>query len=123
VADTDLALAAGVPAVVLVPTLDVAAGEAVEFTLTVTNAGDESVALTFRDGLTADFTVLDGDREVWRWSDDRMATQAVRHEELAPGESLVAEAAWHDPAPGAHVAVAELRAAGTDCEARAGFEV
>lgn len=103
--------------------LDVAVEGAVRFELTVVNAGDGAVSLTFRDGGTADFVVLDGDREVWRWSDGRAFAQVVRTVDLASGEQFTAEGEWTDPAPGEYEAVGELRAADRDCSAQAPLSV
>lgn len=107
-------------------TLAVDAGpDAVEFSLTVANAGTEPVEVTYRSGLHADVTVLAGEdeREVWRWSDGRMFTQAIETEALAPGESVRYTARWEDPSSGEYAAVANLEATDADVEERAEFTV
>ena len=95
--------------------LTVTAGDGVSFELTVANAGPEPVAVTFRDGLRADFAVRtrDGD-EVWRFSDGRMVTQVLSEAEFAPGEAATFTETWPDPDPGDYTAVGELRLAGAD---------
>ena len=97
--------------------------EAVEFALTVTNADTEPVDVTYRSGLHADFAVREDDREVWRWSDGRMFTQAIETETLAPGESVRYAARWENPSPGEYAAVASLEATDADVAARAEFVV
>jgi hypothetical protein len=108
------------------------AADAVEFAFTVENAGDDPVELTFPNGMTADVAVFEaagGDAEdpaddaVWRWSDGRMFTQALRTETLGPGESLAEELAWSDPSPGTYTAEATLAAADVDADERTAFEV
>jgi hypothetical protein len=116
--------------------LAVAVGaDAVEFALTVENAGDDPVELTFRNGMTADVAVfadtaggdpdatLGDDAPVWRWSDGRMFTQAIRTETLTPGESLTEELAWSDPPAGTYTAEATLEASEAEIGERAAFDV
>lgn len=100
-----------------------ASDDAVAFTFVVTNAGDEAVELEFRNGLAADFVVLDGETAVWRWSDGRMFTQALWSEPLAPDGSVTYEAAWEASDPGAYEALATLEASNADVAARTSFEV
>ena len=90
----------------------------VSFTFTVANDGDDPVTLSFRDACTADFAVLDGETERWRWSQGRMFTQALQSESLDPGESVTYEGEWQNPDTGTHTAVATLEAENHDCEAR-----
>jgi hypothetical protein len=101
--------------------VDVDAG--IRFEFVVTNRDDEPAELQFRTGQAAEFVVTDDDGEVWRWSDGRVFTQALRRETLGPGDSVMHEAAWPDPPPGAYHAVATLAAEHADVEARARFEV
>jgi hypothetical protein len=118
--------------------LDVSVDDDVSFTLTVTNPTTEHVELTFRNGQTADVVVRAdgvgdeagvgaGDGElhdvVWRWSDGRMFTQAIRTETLAPGEQAREEMTWEDPAPGSYTAVATLEANDASAHAENEFEV
>jgi len=119
----------------LVPSLAVTVDDGVTFVFTVENTGQESVELTFRNGMTADVAVfadtagddpdaLPGDdAPVWRWSDGRMFTQALRTETLAPGESLTEELVWPDPSAGTYTAEATLEASEAEIGERATFDV
>ena len=65
----------------------VSAGETIHLHLSFVNAGDQQTRLPFSSGRTHDAVVLGNDgREVWRWSDGRMFTQALTEISLAPGE-------------------------------------
>jgi Intracellular proteinase inhibitor len=64
------------------------------FSLQVTNTTAAPVALDFRTGQEFDFVVLRGTEEVWRWSGDRMFTQALRTDTLAAGETRTYSASW-----------------------------
>jgi hypothetical protein len=118
--------------------LDVRVDDGVTFAFTVTNPTTEHVALTFRDGQTADVIVRDndvkdgrsvetGDGElrdvVWRWSDGRAFTEAIRRSTLAPGEQAREEMTWENPIPGSYTAVAMLEAGDASVHARTVFEV
>jgi hypothetical protein len=94
----------------------------VVFDFTVENVGDDPEEITFRSGLSADFAVVDGDDEIWRASDGRMFTQALRTETVAAGDSETFSESWDDPEPGEYTVVATLNA-GTDAEARTDFSV
>lgn len=80
----------------LLPSVQAAAqGDSVEFLLQVTNTTDSTVDLVYPTGQSFDFVVSDSaGREVWRWSADRMFTQAVRQEGLAPGETITHSVVW-----------------------------
>lgn len=97
-------------------------GDAVAFELTVENADAGSLDLAFRSGMLADFAVLDGDVEVWRWSEGRMFTQALQTRSLDPGETKTVEAEWPDPDPGDYEVVATL-ASDPGVEVRESFSV
>ena len=105
-------------------TLTVSRGDdIVDFELVVTNAGSEPEELEFRSGFTADFAVLDGETETWRWSEDKVFMQSLRSETLDPGEETRYEGTWSDPSPGEHTAVATLQAEGRDVRAEQRFSV
>jgi hypothetical protein len=74
-----------------------AGGGTVQFVLQVTNVSEGPVELHFPSGQSFDFVVRQGGREVWRWSGDRMFTQALRFETLAVGETRTYEASWTPP--------------------------
>ena len=76
-------------------------GDSARLVLQVTNASEAAVPLQFASGQSYDFAVLDGAREVWRWSADRMFTQALRNETLAAGETRRYAEIWH-PAAALH---------------------
>jgi hypothetical protein len=99
------------------------AADHVSFVFTVENEGSETETLSFRDACTADFAVLDGDDERWRWSQGRMFAQVLQSEELAPGESVTYEGGWGNPEGGEHTAVATLEADNQECEVRTEFSV
>lgn len=88
------------------------AGKPVVFSLKVTNATDEAVTLTFSSGQSGDVVLLrDGD-EAYRWSAERLFTEAIRKEPLGPGERRVYR--LEEPAlavePGDYELVASLAA-------------
>ena len=100
-------------------------GSTLRFTLEVTNVGRKNVELTFPDGQTHDFAVLDGaGREVYRWSADRMFTQSVQNRTIEGGETLhIAEHATPTLPPGSYVAVATLRSTNFPEQERVAFEL
>ncbi|USZ67913.1 BsuPI-related putative proteinase inhibitor [Halorussus salilacus] len=95
----------------------------VEFEYEVENVGDDPEEVTFRSGLSADFAVLRDGEEVWRASEGRMFTQALRTETIDAGATETFSGAWDDPDPGDYTVVATLNATGDDAEARAEFSV
>ena len=61
--------------------------------LHVVNNGKKRVELTFPTGQTHDFVILDtAGREVWRWGNGRMFTQALRNKLLGAGGTMELEA-------------------------------
>jgi hypothetical protein len=72
-------------------------GAGVNLVLQVTNTAEAPVDVEFRSGQSFDFAVLDGDRELWRWSRGQMFTQALRTERWAAGETRSYEAVWQPP--------------------------
>lgn len=96
----------------------------VTFVFRVENTGDSPVGLTFSSGQTADVSVSEQGREetVWRWSADRMFTQAIRQRTLDPGEEIREELRWRDPSAGEYVARGGL-AANRSVEAETVFSV
>ncbi|MFB6096709.1 MAG: BsuPI-related putative proteinase inhibitor [Haloferacaceae archaeon] len=99
------------------------AADAVEFVLTVSNPDPDPVELRFRSSLAVDFAVLDGEREVWRYSDGRAFAQQLRTDRLEPGESPLASATWRACAPGEYRVRATLRAENQPLEWEASFSV
>lgn len=103
-------------------TIDVSP-DAVSFEFTVVNGGTDPVELTFRSGKIADIAVYADGGPVWRWSDGRMFTQALRTDSLAPGESFTHAAEWVDPEPGEYTAEATLEATNHELPTRRAFVV
>src|SRR6187551_1554003 len=63
--------------------------KSIRFALDVTNRTKKDVELTFPDGQTHDFAVLDSiGREVYRWGARRMFTQSVQNRTIDSGETL-----------------------------------
>lgn len=83
----------------LLPSLQAySAGNEVTLVLQVTNTTGRPVDLNFSSGQQFDFWIEGEGRELWRWSDDQMFTQALYHLPLAAGETLRYEATWEPPA-------------------------
>jgi hypothetical protein len=103
--------------------LDVTVLDGVTLALHVTNASGRLVELRFPDGQVYDFAVLDGEgREVWRWSADRMFTQALQTKQLDPNETLSVEERWDAQGhAGRFTAVATLRSTNFPVEQRVDF--
>ena len=102
-------------------TLNVTVDEDVVFVFHVVNTGPEPVDLTFRSGQSADVSVYAEDDElVWRWSSDKMFTQAIETETLEPEQTLERVYTWENPPSGDYTAVAALEA---DVEVDARTEV
>lgn len=68
--------------------------DSVQFLLQVTNTSADPVTLEFGSGQSFDFIVSREGQEVWRWSADRMFTQALRSEVLGASETRSYRATW-----------------------------
>jgi hypothetical protein len=99
--------------------------KSIRFALDVTNPTKKDVELTFPDGQTHDFIVLDSvGREVYRWGEGRMFTQSVQNRTIDGGETMhIVEQATIDLPPGSYVAVAKLRSTNFPVQERVPFEV
>jgi len=107
----------------LATTLDVSVSSGVTLALHVTNKSDSKVELRFPNGQTHEFLILDASgREVWRWSVDRMFTQALQTRLLDSDETLTVEGRW-DPGAvsGKFTAVAKLTSTTHKVEKRVEF--
>lgn len=94
------------------------------FAFHVANDGAKKLELLFANGLTHDVVVLDSvGREVWRWSDGRLFTQAVQSKVLRASDRLAFEEAWENAAPGRYTAVATLASSNFPVEHRVAFTV
>lgn len=100
-------------------------GGVVVFNLRLTNESGRRLELNFPDGYTHDVTVLDAaGREVWRWSDGRLFTQAMRNKLLGADESFEVRERWSpDGRRGTFTAVVELRSTNFPIAERAGFRL
>jgi len=81
------------------------------FTLSVRNNTSKMLELRFPDGQTHDFVVKDfAGREIWRWSQGRMFTSAMRSETLKGKGGTAFEESWDSKGQhGSFTAVAVLR--------------
>jgi hypothetical protein len=69
--------------------------EKLRFTLSVKNNTPKMLELRFPDGQTHDFVVKDfAGKEVWRWSEGRMFTSAMRSETLKGKGETSFEESW-----------------------------
>ena len=95
------------------------------FSLEVSNVSKKSVELTFPDGQTHEFAVLDSaGREVYRWGATRMFTQSLQNRTIEGGETLrLAEQASPSLPQGSYVAVATLRSSNFPMTERVAFEL
>ena len=104
--------------------LDVTVGpNAVSFSFTVTNTGDDPVDLQFTDGCKADFVVRQDGRERWRYSDGRMFVQVLSTDTLESGEGVTYDCDWDAHSEGSFTAEAELQARNKECTATRSFTV
>ena len=85
--------------------------EKLRFSLNVRNNTSKMLELRFPDGQTHDFVVKDfTGKEIWRWSQGRMFTSAMRSETLkGKGETSFAESWDIDGQHGTFTAVAILK--------------
>jgi|SRR5512132_391541 hypothetical protein len=81
------------------------------FSLSVRNNTTKMLELRFPDGQTHDFVVKDfAGKEVWRWSEGRMFTSAMRSETLKGKGETVFEESWSSKGEhGSFTAIAVLR--------------
>ena len=103
--------------------LDVSVKEGVGFVFHVTNNSSKAIELTFPSGQTHDFYVVDAvGREVWRWSGERMFTQALRNTVLDAGETKSFDGKWDAAGQrGTFTAIATLKSTNHPVETRVEF--
>ena len=108
----------GAPA--LATTLELAVSSSIDLRLHVTNGTSKKIELTFPNGQTHDFYILDASgREVWRWSTGRMFTQSVQNKLIDAGGTVSFADRWNGPlAPGTYTAVAVLLSSSHPTEQR-----
>jgi hypothetical protein len=105
--------------------LDVKIRDGIEFSFRVTNNAARKLELLFPSGQTHELVVVDSvGREVWRWSEGRMFTQALQNKVLASSATISWKAAWRaEVPPGRYVAIASLMSENKPLEERVEFEV
>lgn len=102
----------------LTSTLSVAPIETgIQFTLTVTNEGEDRIELVFPSGQRFDIVVEDGGEECWRYSDGRAFVQMLGTETLEPGSSRSYDALWEAAPAGEYEVRGMLTANTVDVEA------
>lgn len=91
----------------------------------VTNSTENPIELRFPTGQTHDFVVLDSaGTEVWRWSADRMFTQALQTRSLGVGASATYEERWQPQgARGTFTAIGRLVSSNLPIEQRVEFSL
>jgi hypothetical protein len=87
-------------------------GKTVRFALRVVNIAGKTAELTFPSSKQYDFWVTRGNDEIWRWSDDRLFTQAVEKETIDPQSLLTLSEPWVAGPAGEYVVHGELHAEG-----------
>ena len=97
----------------------------VRFALHVTNRADKNVELMFPSGQTHEFAVQDSiGREVWRWSEGRMFTQALQSKLLVGEETTTYAESWQPGTrSGRYTVIATLRSSSHTVEQRTDFIV
>ena len=95
----------------------------VEFKLDVRNNTKRMVELRFPNGMTHDFGVFDeSGKEVWRWSNGRLFTQAIQNKLVKSNDSAVFADKWSGRnAHGKFTAVAILSSENHPVEQRVEF--
>ena len=104
---------------------DVKIRDGIEFDFRVTNNAARKLELLFPTGQTHEVVVVDSlGREVWRWSEGRMSTQALQNKLVESSATLAWQAAWRSEVPaGRYVAIASLLSENKPLEERVTFEV
>jgi len=89
-----------------------AADSQIRLALHVMNDGKKRVELIFPSGQTYDFAIVDSlGREMWRWGNGRMFTQALHNRTLSSGEMMEIEETLVSAKlpPGRYIARASLK--------------
>jgi hypothetical protein len=63
-------------------------GETMAIALTVLNTGSSLLEITFTSGQKYDFYLYNGAKLIWKWSRDKMFTQALSNLTLVPNKPL-----------------------------------
>lgn len=109
----------------LASSLDVSVAEGVRLALHITNSSTQPIEVQFSSGQTHDFAIADSaGREIWRWGDGRMFTQALQAQALAPGQSVTFEERWEPAgATGRFTVVGRLMSSNLPVEKRLEFSL
>jgi hypothetical protein len=116
---------AGNTAQTLAGKFDVAVANGVHLAFHVSNGAAKAVELNFPNGHTYDFVVTDTTgREIWKWSDGRLFTQAMQNKVLGREESVAYRADW-DPGTrrGTYIAMVSLRSENHPMEQQIRFDI
>jgi hypothetical protein len=107
----------------LASSLNVTVRDGVNFALELRNNTNRMVELRFPSGMTHDFFVLDeSGKEVWRWSNGRMFTQALQNKLIKSKDNAVFTDTWiPSNAHGKFTAVAVLASDNHPVEERVEF--
>jgi hypothetical protein len=98
------------------------AKQEVRFALDVTNVGGKHVELSFPNGRSYDFVVVDSiGRAVWQWSNGHMFTQGVQNKQLGTGDTMSVDESWKPSQPGHYTAIATLNSSNYPVEERVEF--
>lgn len=92
----------------------VQAGQNVRLTLRLVNNAGTPQKLTFNSGQLYDFWVDRNDKEVWRWSEERVFTQQVTERTIDGQTSMSFSESWAAAGRGSYRAHAKLIAEGFD---------
>jgi hypothetical protein len=104
--------------------LDVNVRGGVTFTLRVTNTSNKKLELQFPSGQTHDIVVADASgKEVWRWSEGRMFTQALQNRVIDADETVAYTEHWTPSTRGKFSATVVLESANYPVEQKAEFTV
>lgn len=105
--------------------LDIDTKDGVKFALLVTNESAKRVELTFPNAQTHDFVVLDSlGTAVWKWSEGRMFTSALRTSMIDVDDTESYEDGWKaDGKHGRFTVVATLASSNFPVEQRAEFRL
>lgn len=97
--------------------------DGLRFAFRITNGSKKHLELTFPNGQTHEFVVVDSiGREVWRWSTSRLFTQAVQNKLLGSGETLQYSEQWSHPTRhGKYTVIATLNSNNFPVQERADF--
>lgn len=110
----------------LASSMRVTVGDEIELSMHVTNSSGKALELRFPSGQTHDFVVLDSvGREVWRWSEGRLFTQALQTKMVDRDETISYSDRWEASAPpsGTFTAVGVLHSSTHPVETRVEFAI